>query len=190
MHQRFTNPPDFYVSSLGVCVRNPAAQRTRSIFSVTEADFEDFDELPDLPPLTSTPPPSAPPPPDFTRLISTVTKHAARLQAENAKLRDALAEYKARDKQASAALEARALETAFDPEKNAACIGLSREVRDNASAWLPPGMAYVGEASGTPEDEPQADSGAAKAGSGDETGLASSDLPAFLTEDEDAALEA
>ena len=51
-------------------------------------------------------------------------------------------------------------------------------------------MAYAGEDSVSPEDEPQADSGGAEADSGDETGLASADLPAFLTEDEAAALDA
>jgi hypothetical protein len=99
MHKRFTSPPDFYVSSLGVCVRNPEAQKIRSMSPVTE---EDFDEPPDLP-ASSTPAPSAPPPPDFTRLISTVTEHAARLQAENTALRETLAEYKARELQASEA---------------------------------------------------------------------------------------
>ncbi len=37
---------------------------------------------------------------------------------------------------------AAALETAFDPAKNSACIGLDQAARDEAAAWLPPGMAY------------------------------------------------
>ncbi len=43
-------------------------------------------------------------------------------------------------------------------------------------------MAYAGE--DRAEDDPQADSGGAEPDSSDETGLASADLPAFLTEDE------
>ena len=38
---------------------------------------------------------------------------------------------------------AAALETAFDPAKNTACIGLDRAAREAAAAWLPPGMAYA-----------------------------------------------
>ena len=37
---------------------------------------------------------------------------------------------------------AAALETAFDPAKSDACIGLDQAARDSAAAWLPPGMAY------------------------------------------------
>ena len=49
-------------------------------------------------------------------------------------------------------------------------------------------MAYAGEDSVLPGDEPLADKGDAEADSGDEPGPASADLPAFLTEDEPAAL--
>jgi ParB family chromosome partitioning protein len=38
---------------------------------------------------------------------------------------------------------AAALETAFDPAKSTACIGLDRAARESAAAWLPPGMAYA-----------------------------------------------
>jgi ParB family transcriptional regulator, chromosome partitioning protein len=38
---------------------------------------------------------------------------------------------------------AAALETAFDPSKNTACIGLDRAAREAAAAWLSPGMAYA-----------------------------------------------
>jgi ParB family chromosome partitioning protein len=83
---------------------------------------------------------------------------------------------------------AAALELAFDPQKNGACINLDQDARQLAATWLPPGMAYAGEDSVSPQDEPQADSDCAEADSGDKTGLASADLPAFLTEDEPAAL--
>ena len=66
---------------------------------------------------------------------------------------------------------AAALETAFDPAKNAACIGLDQAARDDAAAWLPPGMAYG--------DRIDADDG--EAGYADP---AAADLPAFLTADE------
>jgi ParB family transcriptional regulator, chromosome partitioning protein len=85
---------------------------------------------------------------------------------------------------------AAALETAFDPALSENCIGLPQTARNSAAAWLPPGMAYAGEDSVSLEDDPQADSSSIEAGSGDETGLASSDLPAFLTGDEAAALDA
>jgi ParB family transcriptional regulator, chromosome partitioning protein len=86
------------------------------------------------------------------------------------------------------AVLAAALETAFDPAESTACIGLGQITRDNAAAWLPPGMAYAGE--GSVSDDPQADSGGVEPDSGNETDLASADLPAFLTEDETAALDA
>jgi ParB family chromosome partitioning protein len=37
---------------------------------------------------------------------------------------------------------AAALETAFDVQKNVACVSLNQAERDNAAAWLPPGMVY------------------------------------------------
>ena len=51
-------------------------------------------------------------------------------------------------------------------------------------------MTYADEDSGSREEDPQADSGGIGPDSGDETGRASADLPAFLTEDETAALDA
>jgi ParB family chromosome partitioning protein len=83
---------------------------------------------------------------------------------------------------------ATALETAFDPKGNMACIGLDRAARDSAAAWLPPGFDYVEGIAG--EMEPAADEAAATA---DDQGieapiedhaLESADLPAFLIEDE------
>ena len=85
---------------------------------------------------------------------------------------------------------AAALETAFDPAKNTACIGLHQAARDNAAAWLPPGIAYGSDdASADPQSDTAADvddvdNGALDA---DQIDLASTDLPAFLTDDEPAA---
>jgi ParB family chromosome partitioning protein len=77
---------------------------------------------------------------------------------------------------------AAALETAFDPAKSTACIGLNQAARDGAAAWLPPGMAYSG-ADADPEedgaDHTGIDDGEPKAG---DTDTASADLPAFLTD--------
>jgi ParB family transcriptional regulator, chromosome partitioning protein len=78
---------------------------------------------------------------------------------------------------------AAALETAFDPAKSTACIGLGQAARDTAAAWLPPGMAYGG-TSGNPEQDGAGHTGLD--GGGDEAAdaaPASLDLPAFLTED-------
>jgi ParB family transcriptional regulator, chromosome partitioning protein len=69
-----------------------------------------------------------------------------------------------------------ALEAAFDPQKSSACINLGQTARDNAAAWLPPGMGY-----GDP----------AVVGIGTDTGgddsaeidVEAGDLPAFLIED-------
>jgi ParB family chromosome partitioning protein len=66
---------------------------------------------------------------------------------------------------------AAALETAFDPAKNAACIGLGQAARDVAAAWLPPGMAYG--------ERTDADAGEAAA-----LDAEPDELPAFLTTDE------
>ena len=79
---------------------------------------------------------------------------------------------------------AAALETAFDPAKSTACIGLGQAARDNAAAWLPPGMAYGKTApipnrtrrSHRPRPTPTPNAGDAD--------IASADLPAFLTDDE------
>ena len=80
---------------------------------------------------------------------------------------------------------AAALETAFDPAKNTACIGLDRAARDNAAAWLPPGMAYADDNSlDTQSDDASyigSDPGDAEPA---EVNISSADLPAFLTEDE------
>jgi ParB family chromosome partitioning protein len=80
------------------------------------------------------------------------------------------------------------LETAFDLDKSSACIGLDQAARDCAGAWLPPGMAY---ADGDIQD-PELD-GAARIdvdtddGEHDAIDTASTDLPAFLIEDEPVA---
>jgi ParB family chromosome partitioning protein len=86
---------------------------------------------------------------------------------------------------------ATALETAFDPAKSAACIGLGQAARDAAAAWLPPGMAYAAApsaAAGGAPDEPDG-LGDDEPGDGEAAGtdIAAADLPAFLTEDEPAA---
>jgi ParB family transcriptional regulator, chromosome partitioning protein len=78
---------------------------------------------------------------------------------------------------------AAALETAFDPAKSTSCIGFGQSVRDNAAAWLPPGMAY-----GKKEADPQHDDAdriglAAPDSEPGDAGIASADLPAFLTDD-------
>lgn len=83
---------------------------------------------------------------------------------------------------------AEALENAFNPATSSNCIGLDQAARDSAAAWLPPGMAYAGGDSADLEPEgagrigPDADD--TEAG---DNHIASSDLPAFLTEDEPAA---
>jgi hypothetical protein len=86
---------------------------------------------------------------------------------------------------------AAALETAFDPAANSASISLDQAARDSAAAWLPPGFAYVEGIADA--DEAVCDEAAAAAeieddqGADEPTGddaVESSDLPAFLTEDE------
>ena len=77
---------------------------------------------------------------------------------------------------------AAALDTAFDPAKSAACIGLGQDARDTAAAWLPPGMAYAGSAS--PDDRQPND--ALAGGLDSDAENASTDLPAFLTDEEHA----
>jgi ParB family chromosome partitioning protein len=84
---------------------------------------------------------------------------------------------------------AAALEVAFDPAANSACIGLDQAALDSATAWLPPGFDYV-EGIGSDEVEPAADQAApiednqqaADAIEDDATEPAC--LPAFLTDDE------
>jgi ParB family transcriptional regulator, chromosome partitioning protein len=82
---------------------------------------------------------------------------------------------------------ASALENAFDPATSSNLIGLERAARDNAAAWLPPGMPYAGDgACAHPELN-----GAAidvDADEGAEIDVASTDLPAFLTDDEPAGI--
>ena len=84
---------------------------------------------------------------------------------------------------------AAALETAFDPAKSTACIGLDRAAREAAAAWLPPGMAYADAAASNASADPQCDEAAPLAVDPDEAepaeiDLAATELPAFLTEDE------
>ena len=92
---------------------------------------------------------------------------------------------------------AAALETAFDPAKSIACIGLDQAARDSAAAWLPPGMAYGdtdpaysscrSEADPDSELDPAARiAGDASVGEAGEIDISPTDLPAFLTEDEPA----
>ena len=87
---------------------------------------------------------------------------------------------------------AAALETAFDPEKSSACIGLDQASRDSAAAWLPPGMAYADPEPARAEDsEPAGDAAIEPDPSqGDTDGIdaASDELPVFLTEEGLAAL--
>ncbi|HKM74423.1 MAG TPA: ParB N-terminal domain-containing protein [Stellaceae bacterium] len=84
---------------------------------------------------------------------------------------------------------ATALETAFDPAKSTACIGLDQAARETAAAWLAPGMAYADGAANADSAEPELDHAAHIDVDPDETepagiDIASTDLPAFLTEDE------
>jgi len=88
---------------------------------------------------------------------------------------------------------AAALETAFDPEKSNACIGLDRAAREPAAVWLPPGMAYADAAMNNAAAEPQCAEAAPLTGDPDEAApaevdLAAAELPAFLTEDEPAGV--
>jgi ParB family chromosome partitioning protein len=89
---------------------------------------------------------------------------------------------------------AAALETAFDPAKSTACIGLDQAARDGAAAWLPPGMAFAdaapdGDAADHPVlDDTRIEGDPEDEGEAGEIDAASTDLPAFLTEDEPVAL--
>ena len=78
---------------------------------------------------------------------------------------------------------AAALEAAFDADKSTACIALDRAARDHAAAWMPPGIAYQDVAtSGDSADAEHGDMhGTVDAGDPVD---ASTDLPAFLTDDE------
>ena len=85
---------------------------------------------------------------------------------------------------------AAALEKAFDPATNTASIGFDRAARDSAAAWLPPGMAYGdGAADGKPADPELGGASRIEVdhpreAEPDDPDVASSDLPAFLTDDE------
>ena len=78
---------------------------------------------------------------------------------------------------------AAALEVAFDIQKNSACIALDQAARDNAAAWLPPGIQY-GDSRASNNTE-VADAADAVTDADADTG-ASADLPAFLTDDQHA----
>jgi ParB family chromosome partitioning protein len=78
---------------------------------------------------------------------------------------------------------AAALETAFDIQKNSACIALDQAARDNAAAWLPPGMRYAD--SGSSNGSTPADNAIAVTDADADTD-ASADLPGFLTDDQQA----
>jgi ParB family chromosome partitioning protein len=78
---------------------------------------------------------------------------------------------------------AAALETAFDPQKNAACIGLDQTARDQAAAWLPPGIAYNADTAKDSVDPGQDATIHVDAGADSEIEAPLADLPDFLTED-------
>jgi ParB family chromosome partitioning protein len=85
---------------------------------------------------------------------------------------------------------AAALETAVDPAKSSACIGLDQAARDSAAVWMPPGMAYSEDVTDDAAAEPGLDEVASSnldGGEVDDADLASTDLPAFLTDDEPTA---
>jgi ParB family chromosome partitioning protein len=82
---------------------------------------------------------------------------------------------------------AAALETAFDPAKSEACIGLGQTARDAAAAWLPPGMPYDGASADARPDH--VDHAAPDRAATDDMDPAAAELPAFLTEDEPVALD-
>ena len=79
---------------------------------------------------------------------------------------------------------AAALETAFDPAKSSACVSLGQTARDQAAAWLPPGMAFDGITNGASADHDLDSVIDATDGEHDAVDAASGDLPAFLTGDE------
>ncbi len=79
---------------------------------------------------------------------------------------------------------AAALETAFDPAKSEASIGLGQTARDQAAAWLPPGMAYnANTANDLPADPGQDATIHVDDGADSEIEAPLADLPDFLTED-------
>jgi ParB family chromosome partitioning protein len=80
---------------------------------------------------------------------------------------------------------AAALEVAFDPAANNACIGLDQAARDNAAAWLPPGVAYA-ESIATDEADRAVSIEDDQHGAEpiEDDAVESSDLPGFLTDDD------
>jgi ParB family transcriptional regulator, chromosome partitioning protein len=80
---------------------------------------------------------------------------------------------------------AAALETAFDPVQNAACIGLDQEARHDAAAWLPPGMTYGDRIDADDGEDVEACPGPRSGGDPE----AADDLPAFLAGEEPAEAE-
>jgi ParB family chromosome partitioning protein len=83
---------------------------------------------------------------------------------------------------------AAALENAFDAATSSNLIGLGQAARHNAAAWLPPGMAYGDAASARRELNGAPIDVDADNGDGREIEIASTDLPAFLTDDESAGI--
>ena len=84
---------------------------------------------------------------------------------------------------------AAALEAAFDPAGNIACIGLDQAARDGAAAWLPPGMAHADGAANGDSAHPEPNGVAHIDADPDDAervdiDIATTELPAFLTEDE------
>jgi ParB family chromosome partitioning protein len=77
---------------------------------------------------------------------------------------------------------AAALEAAFDPAQNTACIGLDQAARDAAGAWLPPGIACVANDGALATDTDGADH--IDVQHGDAIDLAPAELPTFLTDDD------
>jgi ParB family chromosome partitioning protein len=84
---------------------------------------------------------------------------------------------------------AAALEAAFDPAQSANCIALDQAARDNAAAWMPPGMPFDADAVAACFENPdvaEPDGLGSEDGEAGDPDLASADLPAFLTEDDQA----
>jgi ParB family transcriptional regulator, chromosome partitioning protein len=81
---------------------------------------------------------------------------------------------------------AAALEAAFDPAESVDCIGLSQAARDQAAAWLPPGMAHAGSATCGSDGGADPLDAVAEEREPAEIDLDAVDLPAFLTDEEPA----
>ena len=80
---------------------------------------------------------------------------------------------------------AAALEIAFGPEADTACIGLDRATRDAAGEWLPPGIAAGGNTMQGADDDDAGPDGDREPEHGEfaDVDAAAADLPAFLTEE-------